>query len=71
MIQTHQIEQHMLPDQDDDRGGLGHGSNEAADTYYTQEDEEHLLATWNWTFPGNSSGRTIFRRYTAAASQVL
>lgn len=45
-----------IPDQDDDRGSLGHGSDQAANTHHTQEDEEGLLAAWHRTFPRNRCG---------------
>lgn len=44
-------QQAYLPNKDDDRGRLGHGSNHAAHTDNTQEGEEGLLAAWTGTLP--------------------
>lgn len=46
-----------IPDEDDDRGSLSHGSDQAANTHHTQEDEEGFLAAWHRTFPRNRCGQ--------------
>lgn len=45
-----------IPDEDDDRGSLGHGSDQAAHTHHTQEDEEGFLAAGHRTLPRNGRG---------------
>lgn len=60
-----------MPDEDDDGGRLGHGSNHAAHTDDTQEGEEGLLAAWAGTLPWERNGVFAAARDARAASQVL
>lgn len=60
-----------LPDKDDDRGSLGHGSNHAAHTDDTQEGEEGLLTARTGTFSWQSHSLLAVAGYTRTAAQVL
>lgn len=59
------------PDEDDYRGGLGHGSNHTAGTDHTQEGEEGLLAAGPWTFARHSRGEVTVSRDARTTRQVL
>lgn len=59
------------PDEDDDGGRLGHGSNHAAHTDDTQKGEEGLLTSWAGTLPWESHSIFAAARDARAASQVL
>lgn len=45
-----------LPDEDDDRGSLGHSTDHAARTDHTQEGEEGLLAARTGAFAWDRRG---------------
>lgn len=60
-----------LPDEDDDGGRLGHGSDHAAHTDNTQEGEEGLLTAWTGTLPRERHGVLTGAGYTGTAGQVL
>lgn len=68
---AHVKQQVYLPDEDDDRGSLGHGSNHAAHTDDTQEGEEGLLTAWTGTFSWQSHSVLTAAGYTRTAGQVL
>lgn len=61
-----------VPDKDDDRGRLCHGSDHAAHTHHAQEGEEGLLAPGAGAFSGNYS-RVLRRdsREARTASEIL
>lgn len=60
-----------IPDEDDDRGRLGHGSDHAAHTDNTQEGEEGLLTAWTGTLSWQSHCIFAGAGYTRTAGQVL
>lgn len=59
------------PDEDDDGGGLGHGSDHAAHADHTQEGEEGLLAAWTGALSWQSHSLLAVAGDTRAAAQVL
>lgn len=69
--ELYEQQQVSSPDEDDDRGGLGHGSDHAAHTDHTQEGEEGLLTARTGTLPRQSHRLLTGAGYTRAAGQVL
>ena len=61
----------FVPDQDDDRRCLGHGSNHAAGTDDTQENEEGLLAARAGALPWDCRCKLTVAGYTRAAGPIL
>lgn len=55
-MNTHTHTRAGVPDEDDNGGSLGHGSDQTAGTYDTQEDKENLLAAWHGTLSWNGRG---------------
>ncbi len=59
------------PDEDDDGGRLGHGSDHTAGTDHTQEGEEGLLAAGTRAFAWHSRGQVIVCGDTRASRHIL
>lgn len=68
---THTRARPDVPDEDDDRGRLRHGSDQAAGADDAQEDEENLLAALHGTLARDGRGQLTVGRHARAAAQVL